>query len=164
LNGNPSNPRSDATKMTKEVWESNGCNVVDWTMILVEFAVAGVRQLGKGGRPATLSVAFGGVGKWENCFANCMVCWRTQRRDFSDASKTPHPYSVSTNSPNQPQLGCCGCVVCNECLLLEFSSVPNHVRLIPCPYCAQLESYSRDYKAWIVCDAVVHEGIPILGL
>jgi hypothetical protein len=116
-------------------------------MIIVQFALAGVRQLRLHGRPATLNVCY---GKWDNCFATCMVCWRTQQWDFLDADKTPHPYSLSANNPGTPQLGCCGCVICNECLTEEFARRPNN-SVIACPYCAELGSYSLDVKAWILC-------------
>jgi hypothetical protein len=149
--------------MTNEAWQANGCKVVDWSMILVEFAPYGVRQSPHGGRPATLSVVCGGEGEWESSFADCIICWRRQQQDFSNASKTPHPYSVTINYHTAPQLGCCGCVCCNKCLNVELSSHPNEP-LIPFPHCAKLESYCRHIKAWIVCDAVVNKGIPIPSL
>jgi hypothetical protein len=139
VNGVATSPRSDATSMTNKIWKSNCCDVVDWCLIIVKFALAGVRQSQLHGHLATL-------------------CWRTQQRDFSDEDKTPHPYSVSTNNPVTPQLECCGCVICNQCLTEEFARHP-HDSVIACPYCAQLESYSRDVKAWILCEADCGKGV-----
>jgi hypothetical protein len=70
-----------------------------------------------------------------------------------DADKTPHQYSVSTNNPGTHQIGCCGCVICNECLPEEFARHPDD-SVIGCLYCAELGSYSLDVKAWILCAAV----------
>jgi hypothetical protein len=148
--GLPTRPRSDATSMTNHCWQANRCRVVDWCVIIVEFALNGVRQSRLHGRPATLNVCY---GKWDNCFANCMVCWQQQKRDFSDSDKTPHPYSVPTSNPGTPQLGVCGCVICNECLTEQFARRPDKT-VISCPYCAELGSYNLDVKAWIVCAAV----------
>mgnify|MGYP000028503873 CR=1 FL=1 len=150
VNGVATSPRSDATAMTNKIWKNNRCGIVDWCLIIVEFALAGVRQSQLHGGPATLNIC---AGSWENCFSNCMVCWRTQQRDFSDADKTSHPYSVSIHNPVTPQLGCCGCVICTQCLTEEFARRPDD-NIIACPYCAQLKSYSRDVKAWILCEAV----------
>jgi hypothetical protein len=143
------NPRSDSSRMTNEVWRDNRCTTVDWAMIIVEFALNGNRHSDLGKRPTTLNVVGLGEGQWTHCFGNCMVCWRSQKRNFADATKTPFPYTVTTHHPGTPQLGCCGCVLCNHCIRAEFGRHPgDHV--ISCPYCAGLNSFSRDVVAWIV--------------
>jgi hypothetical protein len=154
--GKITNPRSDSGKMTNELWRDNRCETVHWAMIIVEFALNGNRQSLIGGRPATLNVAFGGEDQWKHCFSNCMVCWRTQKRDFADVAKTPFPYSAPTNHPGTPQLGRCGCVICNHCVKEEFGRHPDD-HDIPCPYCATQRAFSRDVVAWIVSADVLQK-------
>jgi hypothetical protein len=156
-NGVAVRKRTDATPMTDKVWKENGCDVVHWSVIIVESAPNGLRQVRKDGKPATVSMAFGGKGIWEHCFANCMVCWRSRERDFFDSKKMAHPYRVDIDNPTMPQLGCCGCVVCNKCVLRELKKNPGK-KLLSCPYCAKKESFNRDVKAWMLSEDVFEEG------
>jgi hypothetical protein len=134
--------------MTEELWMGKKCSHDIWCAIIIEWAPNGVRELGKGGQPKILSFTSGGPSVWEACFANCMMCWKSQKRDFFDSNRTPHPYSVHINHPSLPQLGCCGCVICNECVLRHFEKSPDVRLLLPCPYCAKVRSFNRDVKAW----------------
>jgi hypothetical protein len=146
--------RSDTTKMTQEVWEANNCDVVHWSAIVVESTPNGERQLRKSGKPTTISMAYGGKGIWEHCFANCMLCWRLKKRDFFDSERTANPYKVDIGNPTILQLGCCGCVICNECIMAQFETRPSEA-IIHCPYCKQAESFNRDVKAWMLIEEVL---------
>jgi hypothetical protein len=139
--------------MTKKVWNNNKCEVVRWSVIIVESTPGGERRLGSDGRPSTMSMAWGGKGIWEHCFANCMTCWKSQKHDFFDAARTANPYKVEIDNLTIPQLGCCGCVICNECVIEGFNRWEGQ-KFLACPYCAEAKSFNKDVKAWMLSEEV----------
>jgi hypothetical protein len=150
--------RLDNHNMSTEVWNANHCQTVHWVVICVEATPRGVRKLRADGRPNTLSMVFGDGGTWEHRFANCMHCWKTQTRNFSNPGQTPSPYSTDVQNGALPQLGSCGCVVCNGCIIQCFNQAPQE-KFVPCPYCAIPNSFHRDVKAWMLSNGVFGRGI-----
>jgi hypothetical protein len=60
---------------------------------------------------------------------------------------------VGIKNPILPQLGCCGCVICNECILNEFEKSQSE-KYLPRPYCAKKEAFNGDVKAWMLSEEV----------
>lgn len=150
--------RTDASNMTNEIWATNNCQTVHWCTIIVESTPGGARKLRTDGLPTTLSMSFGNEGIWEHCFGNCMICWKSQTRQFSDSNRTANPYKVDLTDPSLPQLGACGCVICTGCILQHFE-VSEVSKFLRCPYCAQNDSFHLEIKVWILSDRVFGKGM-----
>jgi hypothetical protein len=88
-------------------------------------------------------------------FGSCNMCYRSGLRKFGDSEITPYPGRVSSKHPCLPQVGLCGCVLCNACV----NSVVDHPAnrnewFVHCPYCGNLHCFSKHYKIWAVSDNV----------
>jgi hypothetical protein len=156
-NGVVTGRRSDNFNMNDDVWLSNNCQTVHWSVIVLESTPNGNRRLRSDGHPTNLSMAFGEGEIWAHCFGSCMFCWRTQKNDFADSIKTPNPLTGDVQLGRLPQLGSCGCVVCNECILKCFKQSPS-AKYIPCPYCGIPKSFLLDVKSWMISTQVFSLG------
>jgi len=93
-------------------------------------------------------------------FASCHCCFKSKARDFSDASRTPHPMDSQISCPDLAQVGLCGCIVCNKCV----RSVVNHpsnkeMDYVHCPYCGNGRCFSKYFRIWAVTDNVFEEAM-----
>ena len=58
-------------------------------------------------------------------FGSCNNCYRTGNRNFGDPDLTPYLTRVDVQHPLLPQVGLCGCIICNECICKLLSHPQN---------------------------------------
>lgn len=139
---------------SKEEWDSKNYSSTKFVALVLESGKNFKRQPHPvTGRPGNiLLMHFDFLGR-EFIFANCLSC---KSKKF-DAESTPFPLDYPIQGPNQPRLGKCGCVCCNECVR---RMIPKNVKeqtnpiqgWIPCPYCHLKKSHQMDLHAWIVTE------------
>ena len=88
-------------------------------------------------------------------FASCNMCYKSRLRNFGDSMITPYPGRVSSNHPCLPQVGLCGCVVCNTCVNSVVYHPSNEKEwYVHCPYCGNPRCFSKHFKIWVVSEGV----------
>jgi rubrerythrin len=130
-------------------------NAVDakYTKIVFEFIPMGKRQ-------AKLEVDGSYILKekaihdapWS--FGSCHACWKRKQRNFTDKSRTPHPYQASLTEPNLSVLGGCGHVICNACVMKVEKYTHEDEPSGSCPYCGNQDAFPRDLRMWCISKEV----------
>jgi hypothetical protein len=88
-------------------------------------------------------------------FASCNLCYKTGMRNFGDSEITPYPTRVSSSHPLLPQVGLCGCIICNECIQQLIDHPRNRNKwFVHCPYCGNANCFSKHYTIWAVSEKV----------
>ena len=97
-------------------------------------------------------------------FASCNCCFKMEARNFSDTTRTPHPMDSQISCPDLAQVGLCGCIICNKCVM----SVVNHpmnkdMNYVHCPYCGNKTCFSKYFRIWAVTENVYDATFGSLG-
>lgn len=87
-------------------------------------------------------------------FGSCHACWKMKERNFTDISRTPHPYQASPTEPNLSVLGGCGHVICNACVMKVERYTLEDEPYRSCPYCGNPHAFPRDLRMWCISEEV----------
>ena len=91
-------------------------------------------------------------------FASCNSCYRLKARNFSDTDKTPHPMNSQMSCPDLPQIGLCGCILCNKCVRsVVYHPENSKMNYVHCPYCGNHSCFSKYFRIWAVTENVWEE-------
>ena len=123
-----------------------------YCMVLFEFVPMGNRMEALGETGGYLLKTKKLDAPWS--FGSCNACWKEGRRNFTDTTKTMHPFIAKFNDPNLSVLGGCGCVICNGCVTEMEKYSEEKVRCTACPYCGYPTSFPKDLRMWCVTEQV----------
>ena len=97
-------------------------------------------------------------------FGSCNSCYHLKLRNFADANKTPHPINSTLSCDDLPQIGLCGCIICNRCVRSVVNHPVNFKKdFVHCPYCGNARCFSRFFRIWAVTEDVYARHINLRG-
>jgi hypothetical protein len=151
VNGNFSRRVPLPRGMTPSEWRKYDCRTYTCRSIIWEYTPCGLRSVGaiRGPKVDFEHMHMIGDNAYSQRFGSCLACWKTKKRQFDDADKTPFPSEVGLDNPNLPRLGRCGCTICNNCVrLLELRR--GNEESCPCPYCGNQQCFFKEIKIWSI--------------
>ena len=105
-----------------------------YSIILFEFVPGSKRMKGFGENGASfLKTKRLNSPSWS--FGSCHACWKEVRRNFTDTTRTKHPYRTTFDNPNLSVLDGCGCVICNVWVMEMEKYSEKEERCTGCSYC-----------------------------
>jgi hypothetical protein len=145
--------KQEIVGITKEDYDFYNAVDAKYSTILYEFVPMGKRQT-KLEVNGDYILRIKTIQKTPWSFGSCHACWKSKKRNFTNTTRTPHPYDAEINDPNLSVLGGCGHVICNECVMSVEKYTQGKDRCSPCPYCGHANAFPRDLRMWCISEQV----------
>jgi hypothetical protein len=84
--------------------------------------------------------------KEDTLVGNCDGCWKGKLTNFTNGTKTPHPFEAEINDPNLSILSGCWHIICNECVMGVEKALLVKYCCSGCPYCGHPTSFPKDLQ------------------